>query len=103
MRGRMLECKTFKGCAHLRDLADFLEIEGGDAHAATREADRQPLRLEPPERLAHGHMAGAELLGDVILPQAGIGRDPPRMMRSASTRLMRLAMVSSRSLAMADP
>ena len=60
---------------HLRHFAHFGDVEGGDAHAAARLADRQALRLQPAECLAHRHMTRLEFLGDVILPQAGAGRE----------------------------
>ena len=60
----------FEGGAHFGDFAHFGEIEGGNAHAPARLADRQPLRLQPAEGFPHRHVAGLEFLGDMVLPQA---------------------------------
>ena len=95
MRGGMAQRQHLERRPHLGDLLDLAEIERGDPHAAARLADRQPLRLEPAKGLAHRHMAGVELVGDMILPQPAPGSIAPEMIRSASALLIRTAMVSS--------
>jgi len=63
---------------HLCHLPDLAEIEGCDAHAAPRLADRQPLSLQATESFAHRDMAGVEFLGDMVLAQPRSGLDGAR-------------------------
>lgn len=68
VRYGMAERQHLQCCAHLSHLAHLLQIEGCDAHAAARLADGQTLCFEPAESLTNRHVAGAEFLGDMILP-----------------------------------
>ena len=71
----MAQRQHFECCPHFGDLLDLTQIEGGDAHAAARLTDRQPLRLETAEGLSHRNMAGLEFLGDMVLAKPGSGLD----------------------------
>jgi hypothetical protein len=67
--------QRFEGGAHLGDFDHRRRIERRDPHAAARHALHQAARLEPAKGLAHRYMAGAELGRDMVLAQAGAGRD----------------------------
>ncbi len=71
--GGLFEGKRFQRGPHLRDLAQFRDVEGCDANALVRLAECQPFSLEPPEGFTHRHMAYAEFLGNMILPQPRSG------------------------------
>ena len=71
MRGSMAQRQNLKRGAHGGDLLDLVQIKARHPDTLARLADRQPLRLEPAERLAHGDVAGAEFLGDMVLTQPG--------------------------------
>ena len=62
--------------AQAGDLLQRALREQGNASAAARQPLDQPLLLEPGERLAHGDVADAQLLGDLSLdqPVAGLVR-----------------------------
>jgi len=75
--GSMAEGKAFERSAHLGHFADGREIERGDADTPARLANGEPLRFEPAKRFAHRHMACAELVGDMVLPQASTRLDGP--------------------------
>jgi hypothetical protein len=59
-------------------LADLLERELADAHAAVRLERDEPEGRKPAESLPHGCAADAELLGEVLLAQHTPGRDLTR-------------------------
>ena len=61
VRGGMAQGQNLKRGAHGGDLLDLVQIKARHPDALARLADRQPLRLEPAEGLAHGDVAGAEL------------------------------------------
>lgn len=77
MRRGVAQGQDLQHGSHLRHLRHLRKIEGGDANATTRLADREPLRLQPAECLPYRNVAGVELLGDVVLPQPRAGSDLP--------------------------
>ncbi len=78
VRRGMAQRQHFERRPHFGDFPDLAEVERRDTHATAGLADRQPLRLQTPEGLAHRDMAGLEFLGDMVLPQPGARLDRAR-------------------------
>ncbi|OWK22452.1 hypothetical protein AJ88_09720 [Mesorhizobium amorphae CCBAU 01583] len=96
----MTQRQHFERRPHFGDFPDLAKVERRDTHATARLADRQPLRLQTPERFAHRDMAGLEFLGDMVLSQPGARFDGARYDAVRRTLLIRTAMVSSAVFAM---
>lgn len=71
----MTQRQHFQRGPHFGDLFHFVEAEAGNPYTPARLADDQPLGFQPSKRLAHRHMAGAEFIGNMILPEPCTGSD----------------------------
>jgi len=54
--------------AHFSNFADFVQTEICNPYAASRQADGQSLRFQPPKSLTHRDVTGTELFSNMILP-----------------------------------
>lgn len=75
MRCRVPKCQNFKNGPHFSKLPDLFITETGNANAPAGFHHDQTLRFQPPKSLTNRHMAGAEFLGKMILPQPRPGLD----------------------------
>ena len=88
---RLAQRQRLESSAHLCQFKHVRRLERRRPHAPSRFHHGQPLRFQPPERLAYRHMARAEFGGDVVLTQPLPGAMTPEMMRSAKAAAIRSA------------